>query len=348
VGIETDRRGENADDDRARFDSVAPWIYKYPMRLKGLWLVALTAVSLLAASDQPGRGEPIPHRSASPADSTGQPPDPSQGVVYMCPMDPDVRSHAAGVCRRCGMTLVTGIPEPVEFHLDMNLIPPSPEPRHAAVLQFLVRDPWKDRPVTGFNVVHERYFHAFVVSEDLQFFEHGHPALVADGVFQYPITFPKAGVFRILGDFYPEGATPQLTSDTVVVPGTPPAPVRLQRDYATKKADNVTVAFSTIPEQPVATARTQLRLSIDAAKGLQRYLGAWAHMLVASNDLIDMMHEHPLLADGGAQMEFEVVFPRPGAHRVWIQLQSNDTVNTVHFDVPVAAPEISEPGTERP
>jgi len=225
----------------------------------------------------------------------------------------------------------------------MTLIPASPQPGRPSVVQFLVRDPWKDRPVPGFNVVHERFFHAFVVSEDLEFFEHGHPTLVADGVFQYPITFPKAGVFRVLGDYYPAGATPQLTSDTVIVPGPPPPPVQLNRDYTDKVADNVRVAFATIPEAPMATARTQLRLSIDARAGLQRYLGAWAHMLVASNDLIDMMHEHPLLADGGPQMEFEIVFPRPGVYRLWIQLQSDGTVNTVHFDVPVGAQD-PEPG----
>jgi hypothetical protein len=60
-----------------------------------------------------------------------------------------------------------------------------------------VRDPWKDRPVSQFNVVHERLFHAFVVSQDLTFFEHGHPTLVADGLFQYPITFPKWFISQI-------------------------------------------------------------------------------------------------------------------------------------------------------
>ena len=59
-------------------------------------------------------------------------------------------------------------------------------------------------------------------------------------------------------------------------------------------------------------------------------------MLAASDDLIDMMHEHPFLADGGPQVEFEVVFPRPGIYRVWVQFQSDGVVNTVHFDVPVA------------
>ncbi len=190
-------------------------------------------------SDQPsGRSRSPGQRVSQSQPST--PPDPSQGVVYICPMDPDVRSHDAGVCRRCGMTLVAGIPDPVEFHLDLQVIPSSPEPGRAAVLQFLVHDPWKDRPVSDFNVVHERFFHTFIVSEDLQFFEHGHPTLVADGVFQYPMTFPKAGMFRVLGDYYPAGATPQLTTDTVFVPGDgPSSPVQLDRDYSAKTAENI-------------------------------------------------------------------------------------------------------------
>jgi hypothetical protein len=259
-------------------------------------------------------------------------------------MDPDVRSHQAGNCRRCGMALVSGIADPAEFHLNLSVYPQVPVPLRPAVLQYLIRDPWKDRPVSSFNVVHERLFHTFVVSEDLEFFEHGHPQLVADGVFQYPIVLPKAGMFRVLGDYYPAGAMPQLTTDTIVVPGqSVSAPVQLERDYSPKRATNIAVSFATVPDQPVATVRTQLRLTIDAEHGLQRYLGAWAHMLAASQDLIDMMHEHPLLADGGPQMEFEIVFPREGAYRIWLQFQSDGVVNTVHFDVPVGpAPPLDE------
>jgi len=317
------------------------------MGLKALCVAGVCSLCLFAASDQPGRAEPIALASAtSPADPSAQPPDPSQGVVYICPMDPDVRSHDAGVGRRCRNDARDRDSRSGRVSPRHERVPQTPAPGRTAVLQFFVRDPWKDRPVSGFNVVHERFFHAFVVSEDLEFFEHGHPSFVADGVFQYPITLPKAGVFRVLGDYYPAGATPQLTSDTIIVPGTPPAPVQLTRDYADKTAKNLRGSFSTIPEQAVATARTQMRLSIDAKAGLERYLGAWAHMLVASNDLIDMMHEHPLLADGGPQMEFEVVFPRPGVYRVWIQLQSDNTVNTVHFDVPVGVQANLEPVTE--
>jgi len=95
------------------------------------------------------------------------------------------------------------------------------------------------------------------------------------------------------------------------------------------------VSLITIPANPVAGNRTQLRLTLDGAS-LEQYLGAWGHMLVASADLIDMMHEHPYWADGGPQLEFHVVFPRPQTYRVWVQLQKHGVVNTVHFDVPVA------------
>ena len=58
-------------------------------------------------------------------------------------------------------------------------------------------------------------------------------------------------------------------------------------------------------------------------------------MLAVSEDLIDMMHEHPSRTDGGAQVEFEVVFPREQTYRIWVQFQKRNIVNTVRFDVPV-------------
>ena len=36
-----------------------------------------------------------------------------------------------------------------------------------------------------------------------------------------------------------------------------------------------------------------------------------------------------------AKMQFNLVFPRPRMHRVWVQFQRDGIVNTVHFDVPV-------------
>ena len=231
-----------------------------------------------------------------------------------------------------------GIPEPVEFHVDINTAPQPLKPMFPAQLTFRVSDPWKDRTVNKFVIVHEKLFHLFVVSQDLEVFSHGHPTFTSDGVFKYPIKLPEAGMFRVLADYYPEGATPQLTTKTLFVLGTPPAPAKLTRDYAAKSGENLRVSLETVPAVPVATQRTQLRFSVDPAGGLEKYLGAWAHMLAASDDLIDLMHQHPFVADGGPVIDFSLVFPRARTYRVWVQFQRNGTVNTVHFDVPVKNP----------
>lgn len=309
------------------------------MRVTAFWMIGVCAVCASSRSDRIGPAD----ATFAPTQIQAAPLDPSKDPVYVCPMDPDVRSHNPGTCRRCGMNLVAGIPDPVEFHLDIDVIPRTVQPAQPAALQFLVHDPWKDRPVGSYNVVHEKLFHAFVVSEDLQFFRHGHPTLVADGIFQLPITFPKAGMYRVLGDFYPAGATPQLNTQTIFVPGEAPPAVQLARDYSPKSSENMRVSLETIPEQPVAGNRTQLRFRIAPGDGLEKYLGAWAHMLTASNDLIDMIHQHPYRVDEGPMVEFEVVFPRPQAYRVWVQFQRNGVVNTVRFDVLVRNLEESAP-----
>ena len=249
-------------------------------------------------------------------------------------MDKDIRSLSPGNCSRCGMKLATGIPDPVEYHLNLTVTPRALKPGEPARLVFGIHDPWKNNAVTKFTVVHEKLFHAFIVSEDLEYFVHDHPVW-KNNAFQYDTRFPKPGMYRILGDFYPEAATPQLIAKTIIVAGDTPALKPLQRDYAQKEGENLKVELATVPPQPIAGQNTQLRLTLNTSEGLEKYLGAWGHMLAASDDLIDMMHTHPFIADGGPQIQFNLTFPRARAYRVWVQFQRNGVVNTVHFDVPV-------------
>jgi hypothetical protein len=259
----------------------------------------------------------------------------AQDTVWVCPMDPDVRSNQPGVCARCGMKLASNVPDPVEYHMDLTTTPRALKQNQTARLQFYIHDPWKDRQVTKFQVVHEKLFHMFVVSQDLQFFLHDHPIYAPDGTFYYDLAFPKPGMYRVLGDFYPDGATPQLIAKTVLVPGTAPAPVSLTRDYSTKDAENLQVEFTTDPPQPIAGIKTLLYFHVKPVEGFEKLLGAWGHMLVASDDLIDMIHTHPFIADGGPQVQFNVTFPRPRPYRIWVQFQRNGVINTAHFDVQV-------------
>jgi hypothetical protein len=91
------------------------------------------------------------------------------------------------------------------------------------------------------------------------------------------------------------------------------------------------------PEQPLAGLESKLFFSLDPPAGLEPYLGAWAHMLAASEDLIDLIHLHPFLADGKSNLQFNVIFPREGLYRVWIQIQREHVVNTFVFTIPVKA-----------
>jgi hypothetical protein len=252
-------------------------------------------------------------------------------------MDRDIRSNDPGKCSRCGMQLVAGIPDQSEYHLDLTVAPRPARPGERVRLTFEVLDPWKHHRVEKFSVVHEKLFHAFIISRDLEFFVHDHPTW-DQGVFHYDIAFPKPGMYRILGDFYPEAAAPQLITDTLFVSG-PDTPVaRLSRDYSAKNAENLRIELSTNPPDPVAGVSTQMRLSVTPGDGLEKYLGAWGHMLAASDDLIDLTHTHPIIADGSAQMQFSLVLPRPRVYRVWVQFQRHGIVNTAHFDVPARAP----------
>jgi hypothetical protein len=250
-------------------------------------------------------------------------------------MDPDVRSNSPGNCARCGMALKAGLPDPVEYHMLLDVMPRPVKPGQPAKLTFEIHDPWKDRRVTHFQTVHEKLFHMFVVSRDLEVFLHNHPVLGSDGNFHYDYTFPKSGMYQVLGDFYPDGATPQLIVKTVFVPGPAPKAPTLTRDYSTKDTENMAVELVTDPPQPISGQKTQLLFRVKPGDGLEKYLGAWGHMLVASDDLIDLKHEHPFIADGGPQIQFNIVFPRAHAYRVWVQFQRKGVVNTAHFDIPV-------------
>ena len=244
-------------------------------------------------------------------------------VEFVCPMDRDVRTQGPGKCPKCGMALVAGLPEPQEYPVDLKMSADG-------LLTFRMLQPRTGRPVTHFLEVHEKLFHLFLVSKDMRYFAHEHPVMRPDGSFTYASKLPGGGQYRLLCDFYPEGGTPQLVSKTIILAGEPlPAPAR--------DANNIAVSMVTEPEKPIAGTKTMLFFKLDPADGLQPYLGAWGHMLAASSDLIDMIHGHPAFGEGGSTIQFNVIFPRAGTHKVWVQFQRLGVVNTVEFNVPVSA-----------
>jgi hypothetical protein len=237
------------------------------------------------------------------------------------------------------MKLVAGLPMPVEYPMEFRANPASIPAGADVTLEFRILDPATRRAVTRFETIHEKLFHLFLVGQDLEYFSHEHPILTRSGWFRLRTRLPKPGTYRLLADFDPAGGTPQLAARTFSTAGyavplesaiAHPAP-----DLGPKNGANLTVELTTDPAEPIAGKKTMLFFRVTPAEGLEQYLGAWAHLLSVSNDLIDTVHSHPFLADGGPAMQFNLFFPRAASYRLWIQIQRKDVLNTLAFTVPV-------------
>jgi hypothetical protein len=265
-----------------------------------------------------------------------------------CPMHPNVRGTLAGEkCKECGMALVA-IPDRSDatFWLDVVAQPAAVPVGKPVRLELAVRDGDTNQAVTRFDEMHERLLHLFIVSSDLRFFDHVHPEPRKDGSFEIPITLPRAGAYRLVADVLPTGATPQTLQHTLVTsaytmplarPPQPPTAETLEATDGEVRARLVTDGARAGDDEHVTIELTDK--SGVPITDVQPYLGAWGHMFMASHDLADVVHSHPLLEEttaGGPKITFQTLFARDGWYQVWTQVQRRGRLLTFGFTVRVA------------
>src|SRR5262245_23509943 len=102
---------------------------------------------------------------------------PATGVTaWFCPMHPEVTAPEGGRCRKCGMALVAGNPfDTREYSLDVSTTPAVVKAGVPLAIRLTVRHPGTGARITSFEVVHEKRYHLFLVSRDMNVFEHIHP-----------------------------------------------------------------------------------------------------------------------------------------------------------------------------
>jgi hypothetical protein len=271
---------------------------------------------------------------------------PAGQAVYWCPMHLSIRGTEGDTCPICKMSLVRAAATDYDAYLlDVEIIPRVLRARQHARVRFFVRDPRTQATVRRFELVHERVFHLFVISQDLEYFAHIHPTLRRDGSLDVDVELPRPGVYQLIADFLPVGGAPQLVQKSVVTAGytralvaTPhPAP-----DLADKIVGGTRVKL-TMPE-PLAGREQLVTFDLqDVATGapvadLQPYLGAAGHLLLASADLAIAAHSHPVAeisVQGGPTVVFQMLFPRAGDYKLWVQFQRHGEVLTAAFTAPV-------------
>jgi hypothetical protein len=264
-------------------------------------------------------------------------------------MHPNVRgADAAAKCDECGMALVP-IPDRTDasYWLDVVSEPAAVPVKRPVKLRLAVRDRATDEVVSQFDVMHERPMHLFVVSSDLEYFDHVHPEPVADGSFEIRLTLPRAGAYRLVVDVLPTGATPQALQHTLLAgpraslmppPGPEPEAEVLEALNGDVRARLATVNARTGDDTHLVVELSD-RQSGAPVTDIEPYLGAWGHMFLASRDLADVVHSHPYLEEtvpGGPKITFHTLFARNGWYRVWTQVQRGGRLLTFEFTVRVA------------
>jgi hypothetical protein len=295
-----------------------------------------------------------------------------EASAFVCPMHPDYTLDIAGTCPRCGMALVRATPYDVrDYGFEFTTSPALVRPGEKAQWRFKVFHPGTGQQVAKFEPVHERQYHLFVISQDMEHFQHIHPEEQADGTWTIDVTLPKAGYYKVLSDFLPSGGATQLLARPIVTVG---YTGDLAKDRAVlvpdtnpkKVVDDITATVSYDPPTFVAGLYGHLIFTLtDTATGrpitdLQTYLGAFGHTLIMSEDMVDYVHTHPLdiLASGdddsmpvfvippGADLEkirggptvtFDGLMPKPGRYRAWTQFRRNNTLHTFTTTFEVAS-----------
>jgi len=293
----------------------------------------------------------------APAEQSALTADNRDDEFYACAMHPDVMSDKPGKCPKCAMTLVrTRRPEMAEYEVKLATTPAVVKPGKKFRLSFLISHPKSRELVKEFNIVHDKPFHLFVVSQDLTYFAHIHPQQQADGGFTIETMVPKAGSYIIYCDIFPVGGMPQVAHLNLITAGFDgdlfSSQAQLEPDkILTKTLDGVRFELTLNPPEPIGGRPATLKYHLTDEKtggpvtDLQPYLGAWGHTLILSEDVSDYIHSHPteMIPDGvdrtkiygGPDVSFDAFFPRPGRYRVWSQFQRQGQLITVSFTIGV-------------
>ena len=352
---------------RFRFDWQTPFVFRQPVSLPAGSALETTAyleagatagappafaVAITQYDDLPAA---VPLMTAHQHDP-GAPAAPQAAdegeTAWFCPMHPDVTSAEAGQCRKCGMTLVAGRPfDTRDYPLEIGITPRAVKAGAPFRMRFEIRHPTSGATVRNFELVHDRRFHLFVVSHDMQAFQHVHPEQQADGAWTLDVTVPKPGAYRVLSDFLPTGGAPQLQARTLVTGDFTGdlrfQDARLEVDTSWRKtAGTLTAELKFDPARLIAGQYGHLAFTLtDSATGapatdLQPYLGAFGHAFILSEDLRDSVHSHPpewrdgreiSSGFGGPEVMFEGYMPRPGRYRVWAQFLRRGELVTIPF-----------------
>jgi hypothetical protein len=245
--------------------------------------------------------------------------------------------HEAAMPDHAGMAAADDLPGGLASSKDgytFVLADPTPEPGR---FSFTITGP-DGKPVTAYDVEHEKKLHLIVVRRDTAGFRHVHPELAPDGTWSVPLTLPAAGSYRAFADFAPTGGKPMtLGADLSVAGNYQPAAYAPSR---TSHVDGYTVELA---GDLTAGKTSPLTLTVGRdgvpITDLQPYLGAYGHLVALRGGDLAYLHVHPDGEPGdgrtaaGPQVKFAAEVPSAGTYRLFLDFKHGGVVRTAEFTV---------------
>ncbi|MER7366182.1 hypothetical protein [Nonomuraea wenchangensis] len=229
-----------------------------------------------------------------------------------------------------------------EYGYTLNPLTTSIKPGEPAEFRFTVTGP-AGKPVTDYQVEHDKKLHLIVASRDLKTFQHVHPEMAPDGVWSVKLTLPKAGPYRAFADFAPAGGI-GLTLGADLAVGGDYQPEALPEESRTATVDGYEVTLDG-DLAPGRSSKLTLKVSKDGepVTDLQPYLGAYGHLVALRARDLAYLHVHPdgEPGDGKTEPGPEIVFyaevPSTGDYRLFLDFQHQGKVRTADFTVGAGA-----------
>ena len=197
------------------------------------------------------------------------------------------------------------------------------------------------KPVTEYDVEHEKRLHLIAVRRDFTGFQHVHPELGSDGVWSTDLDL-TAGQWRLFADFKAAEADAVTLGADLAVDGDyqPDTPATEKR---TAEVDGYTVTVDG-DLTPGSDAKLTLDVSMDGTPvtDLKPYLGAYGHLVSLRAGDLAYLHVHPdgTPGDGTTQPGPKVVFyaavPSAGTYHLFLDFRHQGKVHTAAFTVSTA------------
>ena len=210
-------------------------------------------------------------------------------------------------------------------------------PGTAVPLSFTIEGP-DGKPVTEFDVEHEKELHLIAVRRDFSGFQHVHPVRAEDGTWTTSLDV-TAGQWRLFADFKATGAEPITLGNDLAVRGSY-LPVAPTADSRTATVDGYTV---TLDGDLAAGTEAKLTLTVtrdgELVTDLEPYLGAYGHLVALRSGDLAYLHVHPegTPDDGVTEPGPDVVFfaevPSPGRYHLYLDFKHEGVVRTAAFTV---------------